>query len=91
MLRNISSCQPETYALYKGLPVGKMNIKSQSLLYQLSQMPPKSWQKKERKKKHFLVVRLNDLPPTRSLTFQLLKVLIKGDVVGLEVLQETPK
>lgn len=54
-------------------------------------MPPKSWQKKERKKKHFLVVRLNDLPPTRSLTFQLLKVLIKGDVVGLEVLQETPK
>lgn len=48
---------------------------SRSLLNQLSQMPPKSWQKK--KKIYLLAVWLNDLPPTRLLIFQLLKVLIK--------------
>lgn len=58
------------------LAYGRTKYKISAPLISAFTNAPQIWQGKKNKKIDFLLVRLNDLPPTRSFIFQLLKVLI---------------
>lgn len=60
------------------LAYGRTKYKISAPLISAFTNAPQIWQEKTKKNKKidFLVVQLNDLPPTRSFIFQLLKVLI---------------